>query len=69
MDGKFIHYNCFGGKEDNGVVNRSNISPNGLRVMVLRSWRTLICRLEAPKGQRSQRSLKRRNYYLNGKEK
>jgi hypothetical protein len=47
----------------------SNITPHGLIVMVLRSWRTLICRLEAPKGQRSQRSLKRRNYYLNGKEK
>jgi hypothetical protein len=35
-----------------------HITPHGLRVMALRSWRTRICRLEAPKGQRSQRACK-----------
>ena len=33
-------------------------TPHGLRVMDLRSWRTLICWLEAPKGQRSQSAYK-----------
>ena len=28
-----------------------HITPHGLRVMALQSWRTLICHLEAPKGQ------------------
>jgi hypothetical protein len=27
-----------------------HITPHGLRVMALRSWMTLICHLEAPKG-------------------
>jgi hypothetical protein len=31
-----------------------HINPHGLRVMALRIWRTLICHLEAPKGQSSQ---------------
>jgi hypothetical protein len=35
-----------------------HITTHGLRVMALRSWRTLICWLEAPKGQRSQRGCK-----------
>jgi hypothetical protein len=35
-----------------------HITPHGLRVMALRSWRTLICWFEAPKGQRSQRACK-----------
>jgi hypothetical protein len=34
-----------------------HITPHGLRVMALRSWRTLICHLEAPKGQSSQSGL------------
>jgi hypothetical protein len=34
------------------------IIPHGLIVMALRSWRTLICWLEAPKGQRIQRACK-----------
>jgi hypothetical protein len=28
---------------------KCHITPHGLRVMALRSWRTLICHLEAPK--------------------
>jgi hypothetical protein len=35
-----------------------HITPNGLRVMALRIWRTLICHLEAPKGQSSQSGLR-----------
>ena len=35
-----------------------HITPRGLRVMALQSWRTLICWLEAPKGQISQSSCK-----------
>jgi hypothetical protein len=35
-----------------------HITPHGLRVMALRSWRTLICHLEAPKGQSSQSGLR-----------
>jgi hypothetical protein len=35
-----------------------HITPHGLRVMALRIWRTLICWLEAPKGQRSQSACK-----------
>jgi hypothetical protein len=35
-----------------------HITPHGLRVIALRSWRTLICWLETPKGQRNQRSCK-----------
>jgi hypothetical protein len=35
-----------------------HITPHGLRVMALRSWRTLICHLEAPKGQSSQSDLR-----------
>ena len=35
----------------------SHITPHGLRVMALRSW-TLICHLEAPKGQSSQSGLR-----------
>jgi hypothetical protein len=35
-----------------------HITPHGLRVMVVRSWRTLICHLEAPKGQSSQSGLR-----------
>jgi hypothetical protein len=31
---------------------------HGLRVMALRSWRTLICHLEAPKVQSSQSGLR-----------
>jgi hypothetical protein len=31
-----------------------HITPHSLRVMTLQSWRTLICHLEAPKGQSSQ---------------
>jgi hypothetical protein len=34
------------------------INPHGLRVIALRSWRTLICWLEAPKSQRSQSAYK-----------
>jgi hypothetical protein len=34
------------------------ITPHGLRVMALRSWRTLICHLETPKGQSSQSGLR-----------
>ena len=33
-------------------------SPHGLRFMALRSWRTLIGMIEAPKSQRSQRAYK-----------
>jgi hypothetical protein len=35
-----------------------HITPHGLRVMALRSWRTLICHLGAPKGQSSQSGLR-----------
>jgi hypothetical protein len=35
-----------------------HIMPHGLKVMALRSWRTLICHLEAPKGQNNQSGLK-----------
>jgi hypothetical protein len=35
-----------------------HITPHDLSVMALRSWRTLICWLEAPKGQRNQSSYK-----------
>jgi hypothetical protein len=35
-----------------------HITPHGLRVMALRSWRTLICHLEGPKGQSSQSGLR-----------
>jgi hypothetical protein len=35
-----------------------HITPHSLRVMALRSWRTLICHLEAPKGQSSQSGLR-----------
>jgi hypothetical protein len=35
-----------------------HITPHGLRVMALRSWRTLICHLEAPKGQSNQSGLR-----------
>ena len=35
-----------------------HITPHGLRAMALRSWRTLICHLEAPKGQSSQSGLR-----------
>ena len=35
-----------------------HITTHGLRVMALRSWRTLICHLEAPKGQSNQSGLK-----------
>jgi hypothetical protein len=35
-----------------------HITPRGLRVMALRSWRTLICHLEAPKGRNSQSGLR-----------
>jgi hypothetical protein len=35
-----------------------HITPHGLRVMALQSWRTLICHLEAPKGQSSQSGLR-----------
>jgi hypothetical protein len=35
-----------------------HINPHDLRVMALRSWRTLICQLEAPKGQSSQSGLR-----------
>jgi hypothetical protein len=35
-----------------------HINPHGLRVMALRSWRTLICHLETPKGQSSQSCLR-----------
>jgi hypothetical protein len=34
------------------------ITPHGLKVMALRSWRTLICHLEAPKGPSSQSGLR-----------
>jgi hypothetical protein len=35
-----------------------HIPPHGLRVMALRSWKTLICHLEAPKDQSSQSGLR-----------
>jgi hypothetical protein len=35
-----------------------HITPHGLRVMALRSWRTLRCYLEAPKGQSNQSGLR-----------
>ena len=35
-----------------------HITPHGLRVMPLESWRTLICHLEAPKGQCNQSGLR-----------
>ena len=35
-----------------------HITPHGLRVMALQIWRTLICWLEDPKGQRSQSTCK-----------
>jgi hypothetical protein len=35
-----------------------HVCPHGLRVMALRSWRTLIYHLEAPKGQSSQSGLR-----------
>ena len=35
-----------------------HITPHSLRVMALRTWRTLICHLEAPKGQSSQSGLR-----------
>ena len=41
-----------------------HITPHGLRVMALRSWRTLICWLEAPKGQRSQSACKEEIIYI-----
>ena len=40
-----------------------HVTPHDLRVMALRSWRTLICHLEAPKGQSSQSGLR----YFKGK--
>jgi hypothetical protein len=35
-----------------------HITPHGLRVIDLQSWRTHICHLEAPKGQSSQSGLR-----------
>ena len=35
-----------------------HINLRGLRVMTLQSWGTLICHLEAPKGQSSQSGLR-----------
>ena len=35
-----------------------HITPHGLRVMALQSWRTLTCHLEATKGQSSQSGLR-----------
>jgi hypothetical protein len=35
-----------------------HITPHDLKVMALRSWRTLTCHLEAPKGQSSQSGLR-----------
>ena len=35
-----------------------HITPHGLRVMALRSWRTLKCHLEAAKGQSSHSGLR-----------
>ena len=35
-----------------------HITPHSLRVMALRSWRTLRCHLEAPKGQSNQSGLR-----------
>ena len=35
-----------------------HLPPHGLRVMALRSWRNLICHLEAPKCQSSQSDLR-----------
>jgi hypothetical protein len=35
-----------------------HITPHSLGVMVLQSWRTFLCHLEAPKGQSSQSGLK-----------
>ena len=35
-----------------------HITPHGLKFMALRSWRTLICWLETPKGQGNQRARK-----------
>ena len=37
---------------------KHHINSHGLRFMALRSWRTLICHLEAPKGQSSQSGLR-----------
>ena len=38
-----------------------HITPHSLRVMALQSWRTLICHLEAPKGQSGLRDFKVNN--------
>ena len=35
-----------------------HITPHGLRVMALRSWWTLKCHLETPKGQSNQSGLR-----------
>jgi hypothetical protein len=35
-----------------------HITPHNLRVMALRSWRTLIRHIESPKGQSSQSGLR-----------
>ena len=35
-----------------------HITPRSLRFMALRSWRTLLCHLEDPKGQSSQSRLR-----------
>jgi hypothetical protein len=50
MDSTFHVISC-------GMWN-CHITPHGLRVMALRSWRTLTCHLEAPKGQSSQSGLR-----------
>jgi len=35
-----------------------HITPHDLRFMALRSWRTIICHLEAQKGQSNQSGLR-----------
>jgi hypothetical protein len=35
-----------------------HINPHGFIVMALQRWRTLLCHLEAPKGQSSQSGLR-----------
>ena len=65
--GNDMHYDIF---SDNNILYgyymschfwwyvERHITPHDLRVMALRSRRTLTCHLEAPKGQSSQSGLK-----------
>jgi len=51
LDGQYISFHL------RWYVER-HITPHGLRVMALGSWRTLLCHLEAPKSQSSQSGLR-----------